>query len=79
MSDTTKQSVSLSPKPDNLKRLYRLREACEYLGIGRATMYNYLNAGTLKAFKPDGSRVWRFDKHELDAWIETQKENNSNG
>lgn len=56
-----------------MKRLLTLTQACEYIGIKKATMYGYINRGKLKAFKLDGSRTWKFDLQDLDHWIENQK------
>ncbi len=53
-------------------RLMGLTDTAEYLGLSRATIYK-LVPHELPGFKPKGSRVWRFDKKDLDAWIEKQK------
>lgn len=53
-------------------RLLGLLETARYLGISRQTLYK--KAGReIPAFKPAGMREWRFDRIELDAWIEQQK------
>lgn len=53
-------------------KVMSLNEACEYLDIARPTMYKYLSSGVISGFKYESSRVWRFEKAQLDTWIETQ-------
>jgi excisionase family DNA binding protein len=53
-------------------RLMGLTDTAEYLGLSRATLYK-LVPHEIPAFKPKGSRVWRFDRKDLDAWIDKQK------
>lgn len=65
----TNTAVKIETQP----RCISLPEAARYIGVSRATMYNYMNAGIIKGFKVQGSRVWKFDRHDLDAWIDKQK------
>ncbi len=47
-----------------------IREASEYLGVSRETMYKYVYEEKIPAFKL-GNR-WKFKKTLLDRWMETQ-------
>ena len=57
-----------------------IREASEYLGISRETLYKYVYEERIPAFKL-GNR-WRFKKTVLDRWMErqsTQREERAGG
>jgi len=45
-----------------------IREASEYLGVSRDTLYKYVSADRIPAFKL-GNR-WKFKKTVLDRWME---------
>jgi excisionase family DNA binding protein len=47
-----------------------VREACDYLGISRETLYKYVMGERIPAFKL-GNR-WKFKKTVLDRWMERQ-------
>jgi excisionase family DNA binding protein len=47
-----------------------IREAAQYLGVSRDTLYKYVWDDRIPAFKL-GNR-WRFKKTVLDRWMETQ-------
>ena len=47
-----------------------IREASEYLGVSRETLYKYVYEEKIPAFKL-GNR-WKFKKTLLDRWMETQ-------
>jgi excisionase family DNA binding protein len=47
-----------------------IQEASEYLGVSRETLYKYVSAEKVPAFKL-GNR-WKFKKTLLDRWIEVQ-------
>jgi len=47
-----------------------IREASEYLGVSRETLYKYVSEEKIPAFKL-GNR-WKFKKTLLDRWMETQ-------
>jgi len=47
-----------------------IREASEYLGVSRETLYKYACEEKIPAFKL-GNR-WKFKKTLLDRWMETQ-------
>jgi excisionase family DNA binding protein len=54
-------------------RLLTFKEAQAYLGLGRSVLYKLTNSGTVPAIKVT-ERKWSYDKQELDAWIEQQKQ-----
>jgi len=47
-----------------------VREASQYLGVSKETLYKYVTEGRVPAFKL-GNR-WRFKKGVLDRWMESQ-------
>lgn len=47
-----------------------IREASEYLGVSRETLYKYVFEEKIPAFKL-GNR-WKFKKTLVDRWMETQ-------
>ena len=47
-----------------------IREASDYLGVSRETLYKYVFEEKIPAFKL-GNR-WKFKKTLLDRWMETQ-------
>ncbi|HEX4999131.1 MAG TPA: helix-turn-helix domain-containing protein [Terriglobia bacterium] len=59
------------------KEVMNLREASQYLGISPETLYKYLSADRIPAFKL-GNR-WRFKKDLLDRWIEKKSERLDSG
>lgn len=52
------------------KEVMDIREASLYLGVSRETLYKYLNAERIPAFKL-GNR-WKFKKTVLDRWMERE-------
>lgn len=50
------------------KRLYTDREAADYLGFSRATIWNLMKDGSLKSIKLGNSR--RIEVAELDRFID---------
>jgi len=58
------------------KRLLTIKEASEYLGISVKGIYNMVNRRQIPFIKI-GGRL-RFDKIDLDNWIEKQKIPDSN-
>jgi excisionase family DNA binding protein len=63
----------MTDKPRPEPRLLGLIDTARYLGISKQTLYK-LAGKEIPAFKPTGSRVWKFDKQDLDSWIEKQKQ-----
>jgi excisionase family DNA binding protein len=47
-----------------------VRQASQYLGVSRETLYKYLTHETIPAFKL-GNR-WKFKKAVLDRWMEEE-------
>jgi excisionase family DNA binding protein len=60
-------------------RILGLVEACKYIGVKKATMYNLIYNKKIPAFKMQGSRVWKFDRQDLNTWISNQKQGGTNG
>ncbi len=53
-----------------LREVMDIREASQYLGVSRETLYKYISEERLPAFKL-GNR-WKFKKTVLDRWMEKQ-------
>ncbi|HEV2348685.1 MAG TPA: helix-turn-helix domain-containing protein [Terriglobia bacterium] len=51
-----------------------IREASQYLGVSRETLYKYVYEDRIPAFKL-GNR-WKFKKTVLDRWMERQSTRN---
>ncbi len=54
------------------REVMNIRQASQYLGISPDTLYKYLSAAKVPAFKL-GNR-WRFKKTTLDRWMERQSQ-----
>ena len=70
-------SVKVSSMAET-REVMDMREASEYLGVSRETLYKYISAEQIPAFKL-GNR-WKFKKTVLDRWMErqsTQRESRS--
>lgn len=52
------------------REVMNVREASQYLGVTKETLYKYLAEESIPAFKL-GSR-WRLKKNVLDRWMEKQ-------
>jgi excisionase family DNA binding protein len=52
------------------REVMNIRQASEYLGISRETLYKYIGQERIPAFKL-GNR-WKFKKTILDHWMENQ-------
>ncbi len=50
------------------REVMNLRQASQYLGVSRDTLYRYISEGLIPAFKL-GNR-WKFRKTILDRWME---------
>jgi excisionase family DNA binding protein len=48
--------IKLFEKPTGVRRLVPLKEACAYARMGRDTLYKWIRAGRIDAYK-DGSRT----------------------
>lgn len=51
-----------------------IREASQYLGVSRETLYKYVSDDRIPAFKL-GNR-WKFKKTVLDRWMDKQSTRN---
>ncbi len=49
-------------------------EACEYLGVSRETLNNYLNAGRLHRYKRGIGRTAYYKQSDLDRLLEMRRE-----
>jgi len=60
-----------------MARWLKLKEAAEYLKMGRSTLYKLAKEGKMPAHK--AGREWRFDAEELDKWMKAGKLAHSKG
>ncbi len=49
------------------ERWLSAKEVSEYLGVGRSTVYKWIERHELPAHKI--GRLWKFRREEVDAWI----------
>jgi excisionase family DNA binding protein len=49
------------------EKLLSVENVCEYLGIGRDTIYKWIATKSLPAYRL--GRRWKFKKKEVDKWI----------
>lgn len=54
-----------------------VREVAKFLNVGNITVYRLVQAGDLPGFKVAGS--WRFQKVDIERWIEGQKRQAASG
>jgi excisionase family DNA binding protein len=54
-----------------MTRLINIEELADYLRIQKQTIYNWLNQGKISGIKVGG--VWRFDRKEIDQWLNTRR------
>ena len=54
-----------------MPRLIDVNELADYLKLRKQTIYNWLHMGKISGIKVGG--VWRFDRREIEAWLETKK------
>lgn len=59
---------------DIQNKLYTLQEVADYLRVTRQTIYNYVTAKKLKAFK--AGREYRVTEEELQAFIKSNYNTN---
>lgn len=72
MNNTAQKIEGPSP------RLLGIKDAAQYLNLSKQTLYKLVYSKQISAFKVTGSRVWKFDRQDLDTWIEKQKEQGGN-
>ena len=51
--------------------LMTMAELAEYLNVRHRTLYRFVRDGEIPGFKIGGA--WRFDRADIDHWIERQK------
>jgi excisionase family DNA binding protein len=51
----------------NEERLLSVYDICKYLGIGRDTIYKWIETKELPAYRL--GRLWKFKKEEVDKWV----------
>ena len=52
-----------------VNRWYSLKEVCEYLGVGRDTIFKWIETKNMPAQKI--GRQWKFKLDEVDAWVKS--------
>ncbi len=50
-------------------RWLSLSEICQYLGVGKDTVYKWINRAEMPAHRM--GRLWKFKREQVDAWVET--------
>ena len=62
-------------------RLLRSKEAASYIGVGTRTLWTLTNLRQIQAVRFDtgGRGSVRYDREDLDAWIEVQKAGPASG
>lgn len=53
-----------------MKKLLDVDDLAKYLKLKKQTIYNWLNQRKISGIKIGG--VWRFDKAEIDKWLQSQ-------
>jgi excisionase family DNA binding protein len=62
----------LLQSPNTTKRVFSLDEAAGYCGLSRDSFKKKVIRDRLRKVRID--KCWRFDKADLDAWIDSHKE-----
>jgi excisionase family DNA binding protein len=72
--DVLARAVASKIKPENSvqKRIFNLNEAAEYCGLTRDSFKKKVVRDRLRKVRLD--KCWRFDRVDLDAWIDAHKE-----
>ena len=53
------------------KRLLSVEELAQYLNLRKQTIYNWLHNKKITGIKI--GKVWRFEKEEIDKWLQKHK------
>ncbi|MEK6715770.1 MAG: helix-turn-helix domain-containing protein [Candidatus Omnitrophota bacterium] len=54
-----------------MNRLMDIEELAHYLRLRKQTIYNWLSKRKISGIKVGG--VWRFERKEVDLWLENQR------
>jgi excisionase family DNA binding protein len=54
-----------------MTRLIDIDELADYLKLKKQTIYNWLHQRKITGIKVGG--VWRFDRKEIDAWLDSRR------
>ncbi len=54
-----------------MTRLIDIDELADYLKLKKQTIYNWLHQRKITGIKVGG--VWRFDRKEIDAWLNSRR------
>lgn len=57
------------------KRLIRMPEVCNRIGVGRSTLYKMIHAANFPAPKQLGGRTVAWLESDIDAWIDSKQSN----
>jgi excisionase family DNA binding protein len=68
----TRHLKELLQSPTTTKRVFSLDEAAGYCGLSRDSFKKKVIRDRLRKIRID--KCWRFDKADLDAWIDSHKE-----
>ena len=55
------------------ERWYSMAEICDYLGVSRFTVLNWIEKKQMPACKV--GRLWKFKINEIDEWMKSNTEN----
>lgn len=53
------------------ERWLSVKEVAAYLGVGRSTVYKWIERYNLPAHK--AGRLWKFSRAEVDQWLRNEK------
>jgi excisionase family DNA binding protein len=76
-SDITLEQSGIRPKwavRGYAKRLLRLKQGSEYLGLSRWTFRRLVHEGQIPILKTHHNAPWLVDLRDLDAWVEKNKQ-----
>jgi excisionase family DNA binding protein len=54
-----------------MQRLMNIDELADYLRLKKQTIYNWLNQRKISGIKVGG--VWRFDRKDIDSWLQSRR------
>lgn len=58
---------------DRRDNIISIREACDFLGIHRNTLYKLIRAGEVPAFRLSRGGPWKFRQNDLEQWLEDKQ------